>query len=279
MRKIVKRSSVLGIVVFVVGFFLLPNTEAQTPRGEPFESLRDAIENESSSRIEADAEINARIDELDSRGCPQAMVQVGDICVDTYEASVWSTPTGGIQYGDEEAEFPPPPCQPDGRGCTEIYARSVAGVLPSTWMTWFQAQQACANVGKRLLTNAEWQTAAADTPLGSGICIYGFGLPGKELTGTGVETPGDPTDDCVSRWGVFDMVGNVGEMVSDWYDNEDNGFPSGSGNARDFYAFTRGGAWISSSTSVFSVGGVNTLSHGFDLLGFRCAMVAQGASK
>jgi formylglycine-generating enzyme required for sulfatase activity len=35
---------------------------------------------------------------------------------------------------------------------------------PALYLTWFQAQQACMSVGKRLPTNAEWQAAAAGTP-------------------------------------------------------------------------------------------------------------------
>ncbi|MGH8477343.1 MAG: SUMF1/EgtB/PvdO family nonheme iron enzyme, partial [Methylococcales bacterium] len=63
------------------------------------------------------------------------MVKVGPLCVDAYEASVWNTPAGAI------------------------YARSEAGETPSGKITWFQAQQACVNAGKRLPTNAEWQMA------------------------------------------------------------------------------------------------------------------------
>ena len=49
-------------------------------------------------------------------------------------------------------------------GPRRCYAVSVAGVLPSTCLTWFQAEQACRLSGKRLITNQEWQAAAAGTP-------------------------------------------------------------------------------------------------------------------
>jgi len=45
-----------------------------------------------------------------------------------------------------------------------VFAASVAGVLPSTCLSWFQAEQACALSGKRLATNQEWQRAVAGTP-------------------------------------------------------------------------------------------------------------------
>ena len=32
-------------------------------------------------------------------GCPGEMVKVGATCIDRYEVSVWSSPTGGTQYG------------------------------------------------------------------------------------------------------------------------------------------------------------------------------------
>jgi len=48
------------------------------------------------------------------------MVKVGPLCMDVYEASVWSTPTGGTQYG---AMFDNYPCNNNGNDCTDkIYA-------------------------------------------------------------------------------------------------------------------------------------------------------------
>jgi hypothetical protein len=56
------------------------------------------------------------------------------------------------------------PCNDTGNDCDTIYAVSIPGVKPSANIAWFQAQQARGNAGKRLLTNAEWQMAAAGTP-------------------------------------------------------------------------------------------------------------------
>ncbi len=95
------------------------------------------------------------------------MVRVGPLCVDRFEASVWNTAlAGGTQLGAGTDDYP---CLDTGNDCSEgaafpIYARSETGVTPASVITWFQAQQACANVGTRLLTNAEWQMAAAGTP-------------------------------------------------------------------------------------------------------------------
>ena len=134
------------------------------------------------------------------------MVKVGPLCIDKYEASVWSRPDGtGTQYGTHSKGDDFPETFPDtGNWIVPLYAVSKAGVMPSGDITWFQAQQACALSGKRLLTNAEWQKAAAGTPDGA-PCIVS--TSGPRVTGT----PG-----CVSKWGTFDMTGNLAEWVTDW---------------------------------------------------------------
>ena len=74
------------------------------------------------------------------------------------------------------------------------------GVEPRASITWFQAQQALANSGKRLPTNAQWQMAVAGTP-DSTACNVG----GSAAQKTGAN-PG-----CRSDWGANDMVGNLWE--------------------------------------------------------------------
>ena len=140
------------------------------------------------------------------------MVAAGAVCIDRYEASVWSSPTGGTQYGVSGDDYP---CSDTGQNCTganAIYARSVPGVLPSRSITYFQAQQALTNSGKRLPTNAEWQQAVAGTPdpgtdNGTSDC--------NVATADAVRPTGSRAS-CVSKFGAYDMVGNVTEWVGDW---------------------------------------------------------------
>jgi Sulfatase-modifying factor enzyme 1 len=130
------------------------------------------------------------------------MVRVGPVCVDRYEASIWDAPVGGNQITG------PIPCSPTGLACKDkIFARSVPGVSARANITWFQAQVALANSGKRMLTNAEWQMAVVGTPDGTGPpCNVHSTAPAK--TGESVG--------CTSAYGVDDMVGNLWEWVADW---------------------------------------------------------------
>jgi len=157
----------------------------------------------------------------DGNGCPVHMVRVGPLCVDKYEATVWSEPPTsdgsprGIRFGLTGDDYP---CSFNGNGCSganPICAASLPSRRPSAFITWFQAQQACLNVGKRLLTNAEWQGAAARTPTeyepgaddGVNDC--------NTSTAHHVVRTGSRKS-CVSSFGAFDMVGNLIEWTADW---------------------------------------------------------------
>lgn len=140
-------------------------------------------------------------------GSGDQMVAAGAVCIDKYEVSVWSTPTGGTQYGVSSDDYP---CGNLGQNCADIYARSVPGVTPSRFITYFQAQQALANVGKRLPTNGEWQQAVAGTPDDTGPGTTPCNTRSGAVQSTGAN-PG-----CVSRFGANDMVGNLAEWVGDW---------------------------------------------------------------
>ncbi len=168
--------------------------------------------------------------------CPSDSVRVGNVCIDKYEASVWDIPPSNtalirrvqlgrvtvaeLTNGGATELSPSQSCSPafpatfgaNGNWTKPVYAVSIPGVRPAGCVTWLQAEQACALAGKRLLTNQEWQRAAAGTPDpgaddGETDCNVG-GLNRPVEAGS--------RSKCVSSWGTFDMVGNVEEWVADW---------------------------------------------------------------
>lgn len=156
------------------------------------------------------------------------MVKVGDFWIDRYENSIWnSNDCTGTQYGEasdnwtssgatganaDQGFFPR-----NGNWTSPLFACSLLDVTPTRWVTFFQAQAACALSGKSLATNGQWQAAAQGTIVsecntgGSGIDGYNGADP--EHTGS-LNGPG--TKGCISNWGTSDMVGNVWEWADLW---------------------------------------------------------------
>jgi hypothetical protein len=118
-----------------------------------------------------------------AKKCKGDAVQVGGVCLDKYEASVWEIApantkvikqvrkskvkaaadlTGATQRGVSGDDYGAA-CPDTANGCKDFYAVSIAGVKPSADLTWFQAVAACRNAGKRLASNQEWQMAALGT--------------------------------------------------------------------------------------------------------------------
>ena len=237
--------------------------------------------------------------------CPPDAVVSGTVCMDKYEASVWRVPNatttnaslvkkiqsgkataaellagGATRLGIASDDYAP--CNNNGQDCAnDIYALSTATSLPSTRITWFQAQAACKNSRKRLPTNAEWQAAVAGTP-----------DPGPDNGGTdcntaslaAVDATGSRTG-CVSSDGAFDMVGNLVEWVADWVPRStacgtwsvgasptaDNQCLAGASTTGEPGALLRGGSFMHGPfAGPLSVNGSFVPGGSSAFIGFRC---------
>jgi len=100
---------------------------------------------------------------------------------------------------------------------------------PVERVRWDQAKQFCERVGKRLPTEAEWEYAArsgSETKFSYGEDPEeGHGnycaLCSSSVTGPKVQYKPVKTSPVMqfkpSKWGLYDMHGNVAEWVADWY--------------------------------------------------------------
>lgn len=95
---------------------------------------------------------------------------------------------------------------------------NVEGALPLIEVHWHDAKRLCEERGKRLCTADEWERACRGPS--------GFLHPyGNEFSGEACHTPQDfdnhgpaPSGshpECRSRYGVYDMIGNVNEWTAD----------------------------------------------------------------
>jgi len=247
---------------------------------------------------------------VSAKSCPPDSAQVGPICVDKYEESVWQLPAqspslvskivrGRVTAADLLIAGALPVSQADvcdslvssfpvsfpsnGQWTAPLYAVSVPKVVPTACITWYQAEQACRLSGKRLLTDQEWQAAASGTPDHAGEpddFLTTCNTHGSGPRGTGTRSK------CVSSWGTFDMGGNLSEWTSDWTEHGPAFFsdcfplPKAFGNDYSCVADHRSpyiNAWVRDGGWSFGeVGGIFTiyswpLQFGLEFIGFRCA--------
>ncbi len=239
------------------------------------------------------------------RRCVTDAVLAGTACLDRYEASVWRVPNpaatnaslvrkiqlgiatradlaagGATQLGTTGDDYAP--CTNNGQNCAnDIYAVSLPSEIPSANITWFQAQEACANARKRLPTNAEWQVGANGTPdpgPDNGTTDCNTASAGSASL-TGARTS------CVSTRGAFDMVGNLAEWVADWvpastacpgwasFSNDDMCLAGASTTRNSPGALLRGGAFAAVGGPLAGPLAVRDFPpfRSTSFVGFRCA--------
>ena len=236
------------------------------------------------------------------RKCSPDAVVAGTVCLDRYEASVWRVPNptttnatlvtrirlgratradlteGGATQLGTTVDYAP--CTDNGQNCADdIYAVSLPAVIPAANITWFQAQEACANSGKRLPSSAEWQVGANGTPdPGSDNRTTDCNSATNIVTRTGSRSA------CGSARGAFDMVGNLEERVADWvplstacpnwgaFSNDRMCLAGASTAVGGPGALMRGSSFVDGpSAGPLSVLGARRPSLTFSFIGFRCA--------
>jgi len=136
--------------------------------------------------------------------------------------------------------------------------------FPVVCVTWQQARQYCRYKNMTLPTEIEWEYAARSGGAGSDKCSIG------RKNGPNTVASCSP-----NSYGMYDMVGNAWEWVSDWYDADAYSYSATefpSGPEAGIYRVIRGGGWYSRSGDA-SVGVRQRFSPDYSevSIGFRCA--------
>jgi formylglycine-generating enzyme required for sulfatase activity len=166
-------------------------------------------------------------------GCPPGMARVREFCIDRFE--------GNLEVRETDGGWSPwsPFHNP---GANRVRAVSLRGAVPQGYISGFQADAACHESGKRLCRDDEWLYACR----GGENLVYPYGpdrKPGLCNDARDVHPalelfPHDPhpfshlgnaclnqlpnsldrtgsRPECVTRDGVYDLMGNVHEWTAD----------------------------------------------------------------
>ena len=188
-------------------------------------------------------------------------VRVGSLWVDKYETRIINVSGGTWQDNDDNTAVNPGASDIRGNGQALLttwmaFSQKDRG---STGMSWYVAQATLGNTAKRLLSNAEWQLAAAGTGR----------TDATGMTANG-ETWSSVADQDVSRYGVVGCVGSLWEWVADMgqYGPSQNTDGTGAGGQGQYIQNQYGvdGQWnvtgraYTNNTSIVTGGGWGNLA-------------------
>lgn len=201
-----------------------------------------------------------------------------EVWLDRFEMDRYEVTTG--QYAKFLAATNwPAPWQWEGMDLSRHHNRPVIGV------SWFDADAYCRSGGKRLPTEAEWEKAARGTDgrlfpwgnQGPTDRLANFAL-GARFSYSQVLMPVQRYEAGVSPYGLYQMAGNVGEWVADWYGTnyyEASAPRNPAGPEFGSFRIVRGGSWSDLPKYLLTYGRFKLPPETRNsYTGFRCARAA-----